>query len=685
MQHRGFNEQIFPAILAAAGHLPVFHQVQQPVEVLLIHNAAQVRAGKGICPVQGANGALQRLGQLGSCFAGAQNIIWRHAGLPGVDELAPGNPLGCQVQICRVIHNARGLAAKLQRHRGQVLGCRLHHHFAHRRGAGEEDHIELLRQQGLILCPSPFHHGNVFRVVQVADQLMQQGRGGRRIGRGLQHGTVASRNGRKQGINAEQEGIIPGGHNEGQPIGIPINAALGGEMHQGCRHTLGTLPLGQMLPHGLQLLLHQEDFRFVGFEGTLVQVGIQGMEDVLLVEIHPLLQHVQLPQAEGHVQRLSCGEELPLHRQKLLHGQAAFRVTIQAAECLLQLILRQAACHGTAGMQGLACQQVNIPHTQGGIGGDFRGSTLHHLLQGRFHQFHGLAQRQTVHFTNGLAGHVHIAPVVTTQEQHLGGLLSVQHPCFQHGAAGGQGAGDGGGQGLVRLLLPQGIRGNAVGKAEGFLHFRFTHMDGSDDGQIRLRSGQIHQGRHMLQGVNQQEEEVFLLLFLVRLLLLLNGRSFVFSCFFRSVSPGRGGGFHLRWGFGGRFFRCMGFRGFKRFCCFGCFYFRLIRFRRNFCFRSFSFRDFCFCLRSGVVFRSFRRIFLLCLGGGEQSQQRIPPAKLGYHAGNLRRILLGGQDGTGAHKLTLQGSQIIPPCNLQGKILRHGRLPGGSLRNAMGA
>ena len=270
---------------------------------------------------------------------------------------------------------------------------------------------------------------------------------------------------------------------------------------------------------------------------------------------------------------------------------------------------------------------------------------------------------------------------MTTQEQHLGGLLSVQHPCLQHGAAGGQGAGDGGGQGLVRLLLPQSIRGNAVGKAEGFLHFRFTHMDGSDDGQIRLRSGQIHQGRHMLQGVNQQEEEVFLLLFLVRLLLLLNGRSFVFSCFFRSVSPGRSGGFRM--GFGGRLLCCMGFHGFRR--CFGRFCFRLAFFRRSFRFRSFYFRGFCFCFRSGVVFRFFRSIFVLCLGRGEQCQQGIPPSKLGHHAGNLRRILLGGQNGTGAHKLTLQGSQIISPCNLQGKILRHGRLPGGSLRNAMGA
>ncbi|MOA61166.1 hypothetical protein D3C78_1862340 [compost metagenome] len=55
------------------------------------------------------------------------DVIWGDAGLPAVDELAPGNGPGSQFDIRGLVDHHRRLTAQLQGHAGQVLRCRTHH------------------------------------------------------------------------------------------------------------------------------------------------------------------------------------------------------------------------------------------------------------------------------------------------------------------------------------------------------------------------------------------------------------------------------------------------------------------------------------------------------------------------------------------------------------------------------
>ena len=57
---------------------------------------------------------------LSSCLA-ADDVVWRHADLAAVHELAPGQALDCVLQVAGLVHEGRGLAAQLQRHRRQML------------------------------------------------------------------------------------------------------------------------------------------------------------------------------------------------------------------------------------------------------------------------------------------------------------------------------------------------------------------------------------------------------------------------------------------------------------------------------------------------------------------------------------------------------------------------------------
>ncbi|MNZ92609.1 hypothetical protein D3C78_1116370 [compost metagenome] len=71
-----------------------------------------------------------------------QHIVRGHAGLAGVQGLAEGDALGGVLERHVAGNNGRGLAAKLQSHRGQVFRGGAHHVFADAGGAGEQQVIE---------------------------------------------------------------------------------------------------------------------------------------------------------------------------------------------------------------------------------------------------------------------------------------------------------------------------------------------------------------------------------------------------------------------------------------------------------------------------------------------------------------------------------------------------------------
>ena len=54
-------------------------------------------------------------------YLAADDVVWRHADLAAVHELAPGQALDCVLQVAGLVHEGRGLAAQLQRNWRQVL------------------------------------------------------------------------------------------------------------------------------------------------------------------------------------------------------------------------------------------------------------------------------------------------------------------------------------------------------------------------------------------------------------------------------------------------------------------------------------------------------------------------------------------------------------------------------------
>ena len=60
-----------------------------------------------------------------SSYLAADDVVWRHADLAAVHELAPGQALHRVLEVAGLVHEGRGLSAELQSHRGQVLVGRL--------------------------------------------------------------------------------------------------------------------------------------------------------------------------------------------------------------------------------------------------------------------------------------------------------------------------------------------------------------------------------------------------------------------------------------------------------------------------------------------------------------------------------------------------------------------------------
>ena len=59
-----------------------------------------------------------------------EHVVGRDAGLAGVEELAPGDPAGGDVEVGAGVHVGGRLAAQLEDGRGEVLGGGLRHDAA---------------------------------------------------------------------------------------------------------------------------------------------------------------------------------------------------------------------------------------------------------------------------------------------------------------------------------------------------------------------------------------------------------------------------------------------------------------------------------------------------------------------------------------------------------------------------
>ncbi|MNI54006.1 hypothetical protein D3C73_1088690 [compost metagenome] len=109
-----------------------------------------------------------------------QQIVRRNAGLPGVDQLAPDNPLRGGLQISAFVDNDRAFAAQLQGDGNQLLRCGFHHDLADRHAAGEKNIIKLRvnQQTGHFLLA--LYHPDIAGLECILNHLLDDGRDGRR-------------------------------------------------------------------------------------------------------------------------------------------------------------------------------------------------------------------------------------------------------------------------------------------------------------------------------------------------------------------------------------------------------------------------------------------------------------------------------------------------------------------------
>ena len=133
-----------------------------------------------------------------------------------------------------------------------MFGGLLHHQLAHLHPAGEEDIVEVLLQQGLVLRPASLHHRDILRGETGLHQLPEGRRGGG-VGRGLQNAAVARGNGPDEGLQGEENGVVPGGHDEGHPVGPGQGEALARKEGHGGENPFGFGPAAEVLFHIGQL------------------------------------------------------------------------------------------------------------------------------------------------------------------------------------------------------------------------------------------------------------------------------------------------------------------------------------------------------------------------------------------------------------------------------------------------
>jgi hypothetical protein len=147
----------------------------------------------------------------------AEDIVRGYAGLAAVEEFAEGDSPGGDFQIGGLMDDTGTLAAQLQGHRSQVHRRLFQNDAAYILAAGKENTVEFFLQQMAVFGPSAVDHCHIFRGEHRFQQLRDDTGGGGGIGTGLYHGGIACGQGIHQGIQGQQQGIVPGAHNQAHP------------------------------------------------------------------------------------------------------------------------------------------------------------------------------------------------------------------------------------------------------------------------------------------------------------------------------------------------------------------------------------------------------------------------------------------------------------------------------------
>ena len=202
-------------------------QAAQVAETPLVHNRPQVGAGERIAAIETLKLPLERRHQGLADLGHHQEVVGGHAGLAGIEALAPGQPPRRDLEVGVSQHDGGTLAAQFQGHRRELPGGGGHHKRSHPFSAGEEDVVEaFLQQRGRHLAIAE-HHLHRFRGEMAGNQAGDQLGGARGVLGGLEHSRVAGRQGAHQGMEAQLEGVVPGAENQHAAQGFAHHPGAG--------------------------------------------------------------------------------------------------------------------------------------------------------------------------------------------------------------------------------------------------------------------------------------------------------------------------------------------------------------------------------------------------------------------------------------------------------------------------
>ena len=230
----------------------------------------------------------------------AEDIVRGHAGLAAVEKFSEDNAFGGQRNIGGFVHDAGAFAPQLQHHGGQMLRRPAQHLPAYALAAGEENEVKFLLQQSGVFRPAPRDHSHIRRVKAPGQNFGNEPSRGRSVGAGLYNGGISGGDGIGQRIHGQQEGIVPGAHDQGVAVGHRLGEAVGGKLRQ--RRGNGLCPgkaVGVADQEG-QLRQHQPGFAQKALEGAFSQILLQSPGDGGLIGLNCRIEFFQLGHPEGH-------------------------------------------------------------------------------------------------------------------------------------------------------------------------------------------------------------------------------------------------------------------------------------------------------------------------------------------------------------------------------------------------
>ena len=232
IQQGGFQLAAILPHSAAADQLAFVHKGAEPPQMPLVDDAAIVGVLQRLRPVLAANFRLQGRHQPVMDSAVAQDIVGGHAGLAAVEKLAEHDAPGRQRDVGGLVHDAGAFAAQLQHGGGQCFSGVAQHLPAHRGAAREKHKVKFLFQKCGVFLPPAGDHRHKFRGKALLHQRRQHRRGGGGVGAGLDDGGVTRCDGVRQRVQCQQQGIVPGAHNQRHTVRPRLLVAAGGKLRQ---------------------------------------------------------------------------------------------------------------------------------------------------------------------------------------------------------------------------------------------------------------------------------------------------------------------------------------------------------------------------------------------------------------------------------------------------------------------